>query len=294
MDMMARTKWMLLFGVLLIGFGATFLLEGGVKSGASGDLSDPYLDPYAMTLAHRHAGAGSETAAERAVSMRFDWTGGSPEAGQSSPLALKVTDGNGKPVESFDLINEKLIHLVVVSADLQQFQHVHPEYRGSGVFELPARFPAAGEYRLYADFMPSGMNELTRQATVNVGGELPAPAPLTPSASLAAEIAGMRVELSVDGELKPLEPLTMTYTFTDAKSGEAIRDLELYLGAVGHVVGIDEGLNDYLHLHPLNWASPGPQAVFGVSFPRSGLYKLWGQFQRNGEVLLVPFVVEVG
>lgn len=31
-----------------------------------------------------------------------------------------------------------------------------------------------------------------------------------------------------------------------------------------------------------------------TAFPRSGLYKVWAQFQRGGQVITVPFVVNVG
>ena len=30
-----------------------------------------------------------------------------------------------------------------------------------------------------------------------------------------------------------------------------------------------------------------------TTFPRAGMYKLWAQFQRNGKVIVVPFVVRV-
>jgi len=37
----------------------------------------------------------------------------------------------------------------------------------------------------------------------------------------------------------------------------------------------------------------GPEVVFPACFPRSGLYKVWGQFQHRGEILTTPFVVRV-
>jgi uncharacterized membrane protein len=37
----------------------------------------------------------------------------------------------------------------------------------------------------------------------------------------------------------------------------------------------------------------GPHVVFPAVFPKTGLYKVWGQFRHRGEVLTVPFVVRV-
>ncbi len=36
-----------------------------------------------------------------------------------------------------------------------------------------------------------------------------------------------------------------------------------------------------------------PTVMGHTEFPTGGLYKLWGQFQRNGKVITVPFVVNV-
>jgi len=37
----------------------------------------------------------------------------------------------------------------------------------------------------------------------------------------------------------------------------------------------------------------GPEVVFPAVFPKSGLYKIWGQFNQGGEIITVPFVVRV-
>lgn len=292
---MLRSKWTWLTMFLTLAMAAAFLLQGVRNSDASsGDMSDPYLDPYALSLAHRHAGAGSETAAEKGVKMELEWLNAQPEANnQEAHLAISFTDDSGNPVEEYTITNEKLLHLIVVSDNLEQFQHLHPEYAGAGRFELKMKFPTGGGYKLYADFMPTGMNELTRVAEVQVNGNTPLLAALEPSEALSASVNGMRVTLEFAEALMPQMQTSMTYTFTDEKTGEPITDLELYLGAVGHVVAIDQSMEQFIHIHPLNWASSGPQAVFGVSFPKAGVYKMWGQFQRGGQTFLVPFVVSV-
>lgn len=290
---MVRYKWTLMITLLMIALTAAFLLQGANRSNASGDLSDPFLDPYALSLAHRHSGPGMESAAEKDVWMQLDWPQGAPVAGAPSLLSLTVKEVKGEVIDDFEVTNEKLLHLIVVSEDLQQFQHIHPEYKGEGMFEMPISFPAGGGYKLYADFLPKGMNELTRMGEVNVRGEPSEPSILRPSEHLVASAAGMRVELEFAEEPAPQTQLSMTYTFTDEQTGEPMEDLELYLGAVGHVFAVDQSARQFIHIHPLNWASSGPQAVFGVSFPTGGLYKLWGQFQRNGQTFIVPFVIQV-
>jgi hypothetical protein len=37
----------------------------------------------------------------------------------------------------------------------------------------------------------------------------------------------------------------------------------------------------------------GPEVVFGVTFPAAGKYRVFGQFKRGGEMIVVPINVEV-
>jgi uncharacterized membrane protein len=39
--------------------------------------------------------------------------------------------------------------------------------------------------------------------------------------------------------------------------------------------------------------SRSPRCPFATTFPKPGLYKLWAQFKRNGQMSLVSFVIEV-
>lgn len=282
------------FVVIMTAFATTsLLLQHMMRTEAAEDLSDPYLDPYAMTMSHQHAGAAYETDAEKKVQMTADWPDGPPEAGIPKRLSLSIASQGAEAITDFETVNEKQLHLIIVSSDLQQFQHVHPEYKGEGVYELPVTFEAGGSYKLFADFKPKGMNELTRSAEVTVAGA-PAPAEkLEESESLTATVDGMRIELDMGDHHMAQMATTITYSFFDEKTNEPITDLELYLGAVGHVVAIDESANEFIHVHPLNWAAAGPQAVFGITFPKSGLFRLWGQFQREGNVFVVPFTIKV-
>ncbi|HEY9606147.1 MAG TPA: hypothetical protein V6C85_31360, partial [Allocoleopsis sp.] len=42
------------------------------------------------------------------------------------PLVINVQDSAGKAITKFDTFQEKLMHLIVVSDDLQFFSHIHP------------------------------------------------------------------------------------------------------------------------------------------------------------------------
>jgi hypothetical protein len=69
------------------------------------------------------------------------------------------------------------------------------------------------------------------------------------------------------------------------------------------VVVVSSDTHDFAHTHgtvsgmesmdsPLP-SSFGPDISFDNTFPRAGLYKIWAQFGYQGNVITVPFVVEV-
>lgn len=206
--------------------------------------------------------------------------------GDSVTLTFRVLDpATGRPVKRFELVHEKLMHLFVVSENLQFFEHVHPEIQPDGSFRLTTRLPNGGMYRLLADYYPFGSVPQLTIETLYVSGDCP-PAKIAPSLA-PSQSKNLTASLRLDPE-KPLAGLESKLFFTlNPADG-----LEPYLGAWGHMLAVSEDLVDLLHLHPF-LADGGASVQFNVLFPRPGLYRIWTQFQRRGVVNTVSFTVPV-
>ncbi|MEH2273116.1 MAG: hypothetical protein V7K68_32620, partial [Nostoc sp.] len=89
---------------------------------------------------------------------------------KSIPILINVQDLNGKVIANFDIFQEKLMHLILVSDDLQFFSHLHPIYKGNGQFEVTARFPQAGSYTFFSDYKPAGQAEQVTVLKTQVTG----------------------------------------------------------------------------------------------------------------------------
>ncbi|WP_235847679.1 hypothetical protein [Paenibacillus tuaregi] len=238
---------------------------------------------------HKESGIG-----EQSANIEVDWrfSPEQPQASTNAVVSLKVMDGQGKPIQSFDLNHEKKMHLIMVSKDLSYFDHIHPEYKGDGQFEVETSFPAGGDYKLVADFIPTGQSAATITTWVKVQGKAFPQAAITPDSKLEKTVDGYTAVLSADS-LKAGSESMLTFRISDAASAKPVDDLEPYLGAVGHVVIMSEDTEQYFHVHPMNESSTGPAAQFMTTFPKAGVYKIWGQFQHQGKVFVVPFVVKV-
>ncbi|MDQ1560091.1 MAG: hypothetical protein QOD32_3151 [Pyrinomonadaceae bacterium] len=234
-----------------------------------------------------------------------------PRAGERVRLNFVVTHPlTGARVRDFVLNHERLFHLFIVSADMNEYQHIHPELAADGSFKVETRLPRAGLYKLHSDFFPAGGTlQVLHRSLATAGYRAPRGVSAVAAATLAADtsftktIDGMKISLGWGGgELVPGAFVRLKYAIADARTNDPVRDLEPYLGAWGHTLILDADQSDYLHSHPTETLPEGteraslrggPEVEFGAMFPEAGLYRIWTQFQRNGRVSTVSFTVEV-
>jgi Cu+-exporting ATPase len=238
-------------------------------------------------------GLGSE-ASIKAEDVKAVWTigdGHQPHANEDTMVRIAFQK-EGKPIQQFDVNHEEKLHLIIVSKDLSFFNHIHPTYKGNGVFEITTQFPAGGDYKLIADFVPTGGSAMSKMNWTHVEGEAAKQQPIQPETNLTKVVDGKQVTLSFDN-LAANQDLNLTFTIKDEKTNAPITNLQPFLGAVGHVVILSEDTEQYLHVHPTEERAAGPEAKFMTRFPKSGVYKIWGQFKHNDKVFTVPFVVNV-
>jgi hypothetical protein len=206
--------------------------------------------------------------------------------GAAERLRFRIVDTDGRPVRDFDVEHTKRMHLIVVRRDMTGFQHLHPRMRADGTWTTPVRLPAAGSYRLFADFAHDG-EATTLAGDIRVDGpaELRALPAVTPSATSAdgydVRLAARALHAGQASDLR----------FTVTKGGRPVQT-EPYLGAGGHLVALREGDLAFLHVHPSKGSHPG-EVGFAATFPTPGRYRLFLQFQVAGRVQTVAFTQEV-
>lgn len=238
---------------------------------------------------HGHGGAGE--AANNLVT-KAEWRADNAVAQEETTLHIQINDEDGNPIEDFEINHEKLLHLIVVSKDLSYFDHIHPTYEGNGKFKITTSFPTGGEYKLIADYVPTGGGKTTQTEWIEVKGKSGNVTPLKLDGQHMKTANGVNVTLVKDHPVAG-EDFELVFQLEDERTKQPVTDLQPYLGAVGHVVILSRDTEEYLHVHPVEELAKGPEARFVTNFPEAGLYKVWAQFQRNGKVMTVSYVVEV-
>lgn len=201
---------------------------------------------------------------------------------QNGELVITLKDIEGKTISDLEVNHEKLLHLIVVSSDMKKYQHLHPQTNEPGVFKISHSLQS-GEYKAFVDIKPKGKAYKVAPITFIVGEKHNEQEEnsLVVDSELTKEVGDHIVRL-LPSSFKSNEDIQLTFNL----GGETP---EQYLGALGHVVILDEKGENYIHVHPLD----GNEPVFATKFSEPGVYKIWAEFKFNGEVYVFPYVVEI-
>ncbi len=269
--------------VLSLAFAAAALAGAAIdpappRAGGEGDAMGGHDD--AAGDAHGAAAGGHDADAVRGLAVAGDGLRlvvprTDLPRGRRTTLRFSITDDHGAVVRDLDVTHEKRMHLIVVRRDLTGFQHLHPVQAADGTWSVELALPAAGSYRMLADFARDG-EARTLGADLRVDG--PARLAPLPPATAHARTDGYDVRLGGEGgDLR----------FAITRGGEPVRT-QPYLGAAGHLVALREGDLAFLHVHP-----DGDDVAFATEFPSAGRYRLFLQFRHAGRVHTAAFTREV-
>ena len=176
-------------------------------------------------------------------------------------------------LDDFVADHDHLMHLFIVSPDLDRFWHLHPDEMTTGTFEQRLPEMPQGRYEVFADLvhatgvpetvtaqldMPavrgsalsgddSGFADARLKARATSG---PDNARLQPSDPTALLPDGSRMVWVRDAQPLFTKRLTMfTFRVEDA-AGQPARDLELYMGMPGHAIFVRHDRGVFAHVHP--------------------------------------------
>jgi hypothetical protein len=208
------------------------------------------------------------------------------EVGREEAFEVRILDPAGREVRNLDEQHEQLMHLIVVRRDLTHYQHLHPSLDEDGSWSVPLALPEPGVYRAFVDFSVNG-EPLTLGVDLTAPGDLKVEPLPNPTNAVSIE-DGYEIELEAE---TPTADTGSSLSFRIKRGGREVEDLEPYLGALGHLVGLREGDLAYLHVHPTGGASA--QIEFHTVFPSQGRYRMFLQFAHAGAIRTAAFTVEI-
>lgn len=276
------------------------------------------------------------------------------QAGNPATLMFHLTDAKGEPFTDLMVHHDRILHVLIVSEDLQIIGHIHPEDFESrdmmaeleGTYTVHFTFPVAGRYILALDVMTADA-EFSKSLYVDVEGK-------KKMADISEDFQREKVVFSyteeggdrftkavsiTDGngtskyhakmnapeQIKAGEMVHITYHFT--RDDKPITNLVPFLDAPMHFAIVSTRLDGILHTHgtvPMNGdmdkrmkknphaghklkklptnghqhqgVTPekfGPTVMLMTTFPRAGVYQIFGQLKHGDQILFPTFMVKV-
>jgi hypothetical protein len=216
-----------------------------------------------------------------------------------------------------------IMHLFLLRMPaMDRFYHLHPEQLQAGSFTTDLPHVTAGHYQIFADIVrESGFPE-TMMCEIDLpeidGKPLTgddseaAAAPLGGFTSLSETAAalpdGGRMVWQRESSVPAVGKLRFFRFRIEGDHGNAVSDLEPYMGMAGHAVFVRSDLAVFAHVHPAgsipmaaldiarkdagvqlgstheHGAALPPEVSFPYGFPQPGDYRIFVQVKRDGKV----------
>ena len=215
------------------------------------------------------------------------------------------------------MMDDRTMHVVIAGQDFTVFSHIHPEDFGpitaqmkkTAQYRVSYSFPKAGHYIIGIDFAIRDQ-AYSRHFVIDVDGEPKMGAPAI-NFSRQKRFGDYEVTLTTVPEgITAGKETVLIYRFD--RDGTPVSDLEPYIAAIMHVAVISIDMMQFIHEHgfvpgmammemqghhmmkPMSLpAAFGPEIKVPVTFPVAGVYKIFGQVQHKGKVILTDFMVNV-
>ena len=218
---------------------------------------------------------------------------------------------NAVPLTALQYAHTKLMHVIGVRDDMNEFFHIHPAPTSTpGVLTTGYTFQKPGRYKIWSEITKDGMGYAFGHDALQVSGFGPESEKEVAFVK-SVNISGYRVVLYDSEPIVKGENTEIAFDIFNASGNEA--PLDPYLGLDMHLTIIKDDWKQFIHTHPdsgvrvfalvvpplINEAradgmhamtpstlnSPPKSLHFHLVFPEAGLYKMFVQFRPAGIAL---------
>lgn len=210
-------------------------------------------------------------------------------AGENFRLVFNlVLETDIKNPVKLETLHERKAHLIIVSDDLEYFNHIHPAEVNNGAYAVEFNLPSGGKYKLFVEYKPEGYDRITDVFDFVVSGKSKAEK-IYESKNTAYSGKDYSVKLLNAENLIAGEDQTIIAEFYKDGKKLNINTLDNYLGEKAHAVLISIRDKKFMHVHPMVM---NENLNLHVNFTEADYYRLWLQFKVTDTVSTADFVLK--
>jgi hypothetical protein len=330
---MERTLGAILIALmLLLTFGAVSIVGAGAREGELAPGVEP--DRAARRRAARAMAATLALVIAAVIGGNAWWNAEAADYGryvykplelgptvEGNQLKLAITDPGwlrARRTDDFVPDHGHLMHLFVVHVpEMDRIWHLHPTASASGFRQALPDMPS-GRYQLFADVVHADSLAETMVAELTLANDIhgaaldgddssgaaPPWSAFDPTRNESPLSDGGKLVWLREGPLKARQVSHFRFRALGA-DGQPARDLELYMGMLGHAAFINSDRSVFAHVHPtgsvpmaavqaltndphagheMHDAALPSEIAFPYGFPKPGDYRIFVQLKRAGKV----------
>lgn len=221
-------------------------------------------------------------------------------AAGAAAFTFHVTGPDGRAVTSYQPYESKLVQCYVIRSDLTGFRYLDAAMNQDGLWSAPLAQLPAGAYRAFVTFAAPDaghgtplLYDLSRPFTVTgpAGGSTePAASAAPPTVEPhAPSMDGLTVTLAGTPARGRTAPLTVTVV----KDGHPVESFNRYLDGYAHLTAFHEGDLARARIESAGAIGQGGTLTASATFPESGTWRVFAQFDQGGAVHTAAFTVTV-
>ncbi len=146
--------------------------------------------------------------------------------------------------------HEKLMHVIGVRSDMNEFFHIHPEFLADSpsVFSIDHTFQGPGLYKIWSEVKKDGVNYVFGHPEISVNGSgLREEKKVSFSRNVIT--GNYQVSLKVSDTVVKAKAVDLSFDIHTLTGQEV--EVEKYLGADMHLSIIKDDLSQFIHTHPV-------------------------------------------
>jgi hypothetical protein len=223
------------------------------------------------------------------IRLKFKSDLNSIVAGENFKLDfIPVLKADSRNPVKLETLHERKAHFIIVSDDLEYFNHIHPVEVNNGAFAVEFVLPLGGRYKLFAEYKPEGYDKITDEFDFVVSGKSKEEKRYE-SKSIAYTDKEYSVKLFKAEKLIAGEDQTIIAEFYKDGKKLNLNTLDNYLGEKAHAVLISIRDKKFMHVHPMVMDE---NLNLHINLTEVDYYRLWLQFKINDKVYTSDFVLK--
>ena len=264
--------------------------------------------PSAQMNGHHAALYHEETDVRQGLAVNLNMTPVPVFTGVPTRFDFFVNQKPGNiPVTDLEIEHTKLMHVIGVRNDMEEFFHIHPNQRQPGLFSIDHQFVRTGLYKIWSEVKRNGVNHTFGHQEFVVQGARDAYKKEV-FFGRSVIVGNYQVLFNYDEPLIKNHPSALHFDIHDVVRREI--EVEPYLGADMHLAVIKDDFKQFIHTHPVDNGigedhhariiptarahgvedknvvdAEDKEIEFNVVFPEAGIYRVFAQFRPKGIVL---------